>query len=210
MFAETSTLGLRINEAERRVQARRWVEVETAHGKIRVKVAADGSFAPEYEDCREIALATGVPLKHIIAAANYQYLSNFEMKYYLTTPLYYVNAAPHIGHTYSTLAADTIKRFRRMLGDEVFLTTGTDEHGQKVERSALAAGKTPEAFADAVSGEYRRQWDTLGIGYDAFHPNHGPEASRDGADAVSAVSGQTDSFTRAVTRGSTASSMSYM
>ena len=90
------------------------------------------------------------------------------MKYYLTTPLYYVNAAPHIGHTYSTLAADTIKRFRRMLGDDVFLTTGTDEHGQKVERSALAAGKTPEEFADTISGEYRRQWDALGIQYDAF------------------------------------------
>ncbi len=85
------------------------------------------------------------------------------MKYYFTTPLYYVNAAPHIGHTYTTLAADTIKRFRQMLGDDVFLTTGTDEHGQKVERSALAAGKTPEEFADAVSAEFRRQWDTLGL-----------------------------------------------
>jgi len=90
------------------------------------------------------------------------------MKFYFTTPLYYVNAAPHIGHTYTTLAADTIKRFRRMLGDDVFLTTGTDEHGQKVERSALAAGKTPEAFADAVAGEFQRQWDTLGLKYDAF------------------------------------------
>jgi methionyl-tRNA synthetase len=90
------------------------------------------------------------------------------MKFYFTTPLYYVNAAPHIGHTYTTLAADTIKRFRRMLGDDVFLATGTDEHGQKVERSALAAGKTPEAFADAVAGEFRNQWDTLGLKYDAF------------------------------------------
>jgi methionyl-tRNA synthetase len=90
------------------------------------------------------------------------------MKYYFTTPLYYVNAAPHIGHTYTTLAADTIKRFRRMLGDDVFLTTGTDEHGQKVERSALAAGKTPEAFADAVAAEFQRQWDTLGLKYDSF------------------------------------------
>ncbi len=90
------------------------------------------------------------------------------MKYYFTTPLYYVNAAPHIGHTYTTLAADTIKRFRQMLGDEVFLTTGTDEHGQKVERSAIAAGKTPDEFATAVADEFRRQWDTLGIQYDAF------------------------------------------
>ncbi|MGI8992269.1 MAG: methionine--tRNA ligase [Bryobacteraceae bacterium] len=90
------------------------------------------------------------------------------MKYYLTTPLYYVNAAPHLGHTYTTLAADAIKRFKRMQGYDVFLTTGTDEHGQKVERSAQAAGKTPEEFADVVSAEFRKQWDTLGLKYDYF------------------------------------------
>jgi methionyl-tRNA synthetase len=90
------------------------------------------------------------------------------MKYYFTTPLYYVNAAPHIGHTYTTLAADTIKRFRRMQGFDVTLTTGTDEHGQKVERSAQAAGKTPEEFTTVVSNEFRSQWDTLGIQYDRF------------------------------------------
>src|ERR1022692_3592914 len=90
------------------------------------------------------------------------------MKYYLTTPLYYVNAAPHIGHTYTTLAADTIKRFKRMQGFEVALTTGTDEHGQKVERSAQAAGKSPTDFTTIVSNEFRSQWDTLGIRYDHF------------------------------------------
>jgi len=90
------------------------------------------------------------------------------MKYYFTTPLYYVNAAPHIGHTYTTLAADTIKRFRRMQGFDAVLTTGTDEHGQKVERSAQAAGKTPEEFTTVVSNEFRTQWDTLGIQYDHF------------------------------------------
>ena len=90
------------------------------------------------------------------------------MKFYLTTPLYYVNAAPHVGHAYTTLAADAIKRFHILKGDDVFLTTGTDEHGQKVERSAIAAGKTPEAFADAVSAEFKNQWDSLGIPYDAF------------------------------------------
>jgi pyridinium-3,5-bisthiocarboxylic acid mononucleotide nickel chelatase len=74
MFAETSTLGLRIYAAERRVQEREWVDVHTPHGKIRMKVGGDGSFAPEYEDCRAIALATGVPLKQIIAAANHSYL----------------------------------------------------------------------------------------------------------------------------------------
>jgi methionyl-tRNA synthetase len=90
------------------------------------------------------------------------------MKYYLTTPLYYVNAAPHIGHTYTTLAADTIKRFKRMQGFHVALTTGTDEHGQKVERSAQAAGKSPEEFTTLISNEFRAQWDTLGIRYDHF------------------------------------------
>jgi methionyl-tRNA synthetase len=90
------------------------------------------------------------------------------MKYYFTTPIYYVNAAPHIGHTYTTLAADTIKRFKTMQGYDVVMTTGTDEHGQKVERSAEKAGKTPEAFVDAVAAEFRTQWDTLGLKYDRF------------------------------------------
>ena len=70
------------------------------------------------------------------------------MKYYLTTPIYYVNAAPHIGHTYTTIAADVIRRFKRMQGYNAILTTGTDEHGQKVERSARAQGKTPQEFTE--------------------------------------------------------------
>jgi uncharacterized protein (DUF111 family) len=74
VFAETSTLGVRIYEAERRVQARHWVDAETAHGTIRIKAGSDGSYAPEYEDCRRIALATGRPLKEIIADANHAYL----------------------------------------------------------------------------------------------------------------------------------------
>ncbi|MCU1327745.1 MAG: methionyl-tRNA synthetase [Bryobacterales bacterium] len=90
------------------------------------------------------------------------------MKYYLTTPIYYVNAAPHIGHTYTTLAADTIKRLRIMQGYDAILTTGTDEHGQKVERSALAMGLTPEAFTAIISNEYKALWDRLGIQYDHF------------------------------------------
>lgn len=76
VFAETTTLGLRIYEAERRVQARRWVEVETPHGKVRVKVGDGGNFTPEYEDCRALALSTGVPLRQIIAEANFAYLKN--------------------------------------------------------------------------------------------------------------------------------------
>jgi len=90
------------------------------------------------------------------------------MKYYLTTPIYYVNAAPHIGHAYTTLAADTIKRLKTMQGYTAVLTTGTDEHGQKVERSATAMGKSPEEFATIISNEFRTQWDKLGIQYDHF------------------------------------------
>jgi uncharacterized protein (TIGR00299 family) protein len=76
MFAETSTLGLRIYSAERRVQARRVMEVETSHGKVRIKISADGAFAPEYDDCRKLALASGIPLKQILAEANLAYLQN--------------------------------------------------------------------------------------------------------------------------------------
>ncbi len=98
------------------------------------------------------------------------------MKYYLTTPIYYVNAAPHIGHAYTTIAADTIKRLKRIQGYDVILTTGTDEHGQKIERAAAAAGKSPSEFTDLISGEFRRQWEILGLGVDRFQrttsPNH--------------------------------------
>jgi methionyl-tRNA synthetase len=95
-------------------------------------------------------------------------------KYYLTTPIYYVNAAPHIGHAYTTLVADTIRRFKRMQGYEVVLTTGTDEHGQKVERSAAAAGKSPEEFTDIISNEFREQWQKLGIEADRFQRTTNP------------------------------------
>ena len=74
VFAETSTLGLRVSTAERRVQARSFVEVETTHGKVRIKVSSDGSYAPEYEDCRSLALASGTALKQVIAEANYAYM----------------------------------------------------------------------------------------------------------------------------------------
>ncbi len=90
------------------------------------------------------------------------------MKYYLTTPLYYVNGAPHLGHAYSTCVADAIKRFRRMQGYEAVLTTGTDEHGQNVERAAKRAGRSAAEFADRVAAEFRRQWEAAGIQYDRF------------------------------------------
>jgi methionyl-tRNA synthetase len=89
-------------------------------------------------------------------------------KFYLTTPIYYVNARPHIGHAYTTIAADVIARRHRLLGDDTFLLTGTDEHGQKVERSAAAAGISPQQFADEVSASFRALWDRMGITYDDY------------------------------------------
>ncbi len=88
-------------------------------------------------------------------------------KYYLTTPIYYVNAAPHIGHAYTTIAAETIARLKRMQGyDPVVLTTGTDEHGTKVERAARAQGKTPQEFVGIISNEFRAQWHKLDLHVD--------------------------------------------
>jgi methionyl-tRNA synthetase len=88
--------------------------------------------------------------------------------FYITTPIYYVNARPHIGHTYTTIACDAIARRQRMLGVDTYFLTGTDEHGQKIERSANAAGKSPQQFTDEVSAEFRGLWDRMGISYDKF------------------------------------------
>ena len=81
--------------------------------------------------------------------------------YYLTTPIYYVNARPHLGTAYSTIVTDTIARYKRAQGFDVFFLTGTDEHGQKIERSAKATNCTPQEFVDKVSAEFRALWDTL-------------------------------------------------
>jgi len=89
-------------------------------------------------------------------------------RYYLTTPIYYVNARPHLGHAYSTIVCDAIALRKRALGIETFFLTGTDEHGQKIERSAEKAGRTPMEFATAISAEWRGLWDRLGLTYDDF------------------------------------------
>ena len=89
-------------------------------------------------------------------------------KFYITTPIYYVNARPHIGHAYTTIACDTVARRHRMLGDDTFFLTGTDEHGQKIERAAEAAGTSPQQYADQISGEFRALWKRMGISNDDF------------------------------------------
>jgi methionyl-tRNA synthetase len=89
-------------------------------------------------------------------------------KYYLTTPIYYVNARPHIGHAYTTIVADVIARRKRALGFDTRFLTGTDEHGQKIERSARQAGIAPQQFTDTVAAEFKGLWDRMGLSYDDF------------------------------------------
>jgi methionyl-tRNA synthetase len=89
-------------------------------------------------------------------------------KFYITTPIYYVNARPHIGHAYTTIVCDTIARRKRLLGYDTYFLTGTDEHGQKIERSAQAAGKTPKQFADEVSSLFRALFEKMNISNDDF------------------------------------------
>jgi methionyl-tRNA synthetase len=83
--------------------------------------------------------------------------------FYVTTPIYYVNARPHIGHAYTTIVADVLARRHRLLGEDTFFLTGTDEHGQKIERSAAAAGIPPQQFADQVSKSFENLWKRMGI-----------------------------------------------
>ncbi|MDQ4132263.1 MAG: methionine--tRNA ligase [Actinomycetota bacterium] len=89
-------------------------------------------------------------------------------KFYVTTPIYYVNDAPHIGHAYTTIIADALSRWHRLLGEDVFFLTGTDEYGLKNQRSAEAAGLEPQALADRNSARFREAWDQLDIAYDDF------------------------------------------
>jgi methionyl-tRNA synthetase len=88
--------------------------------------------------------------------------------FYVTTPIYYVNDVPHIGHAYTTIIADVLARWKKMSGAEVFFLTGTDEHGQKIEKAAAEKGTTPKALADAVVNRARDLWKALGIEYDFF------------------------------------------
>lgn len=90
------------------------------------------------------------------------------MKYYLTTPLYYVNSKPHIGHSYTNIAADALARFQRLKGNEVLFLTGTDEHGQKIAKAAQSAAMEPGPFTDKMSMTFRELWKTLNISYDDF------------------------------------------
>ncbi|MEB3256120.1 MAG: methionine--tRNA ligase, partial [Synechococcaceae cyanobacterium] len=100
------------------------------------------------------------------------------MSFTLTTPLYYVNDRPHLGSTYTTLACDTIARFQRLRGEQVIFISGCDEHGLKIQRTAEAAGLTPQAHCDAVSEQFRGLWQRWGISLDRFVRTTDPRHQR--------------------------------
>jgi len=88
--------------------------------------------------------------------------------FYVTTPIYYVNASPHIGHAYTTIVADVMARFYRLSGYRTFFMTGTDEHGDKIAEAARKANTTPQAYADMISAQFRELWPQLAITNDYF------------------------------------------
>ena len=89
-------------------------------------------------------------------------------KFYITTPIYYPSGNPHIGHCYTTVACDTIARFKRMQGYDVMFLTGTDEHGQKIELKAKEQGVTPKEYVDPIVANFKRLWETMGVSYDRY------------------------------------------
>jgi len=89
-------------------------------------------------------------------------------KFYITTPIYYVNDTPHIGHAYTTILADVLSRYHKVEGDDVFFLTGLDEHGQKVQQAAEKRGLSPQAHCDDLAPRFLQLWDKLGIQYDDF------------------------------------------
>ncbi|MDA0240034.1 MAG: class I tRNA ligase family protein, partial [Proteobacteria bacterium] len=88
--------------------------------------------------------------------------------YYITTAISYVNGPPHLGHAYEAISTDVMARFKRLDGYDVKFLTGTDEHGQKVEKTAIAAGKEPQEFCDEIAGLFQRMTETLNISNDDF------------------------------------------
>ena len=95
-------------------------------------------------------------------------MSPADRVFYLTTPIYYVNATPHLGHAYTTIVADAMARYHRLAGDDVRFLTGTDEHGDKIAQAAAKAGVKPRAYTDGISAKFRETWQRLGISNDDF------------------------------------------
>ena len=99
-------------------------------------------------------------------------------RFYITTPIYYVNAPPHSGHAYTTIVADTVSRYHRLAGRQVYFLTGTDEHGDKIARAAAQANESPQVYADRISGLFRRAWQDMDLRFDQFIRTTEPRHAR--------------------------------
>ena len=95
-------------------------------------------------------------------------IKHMNKKFYITTAIDYSNDVIHVGHSYQKLLADVLARYHRLIGDETYFLTGTDEHGQKVEKSATEKGIEPKEFVDKIAEEDKREWKSLDISYDRF------------------------------------------
>lgn len=95
-------------------------------------------------------------------------MARVKNKFYITTPIYYVNDKPHVGHAYTTVAADVLARWHKIRGDQTFFLTGTDEHGAKIAAAAAAAGKSEKEFVDEKAAAFKKAWQKLNINYDNF------------------------------------------
>lgn len=115
-------------------------------------------------------------------------------KYYITTPIYYINDKPHIGHAYTTIAADVLARYHRGLGQEVFFLTGTDENSQKTVTAATAADKPLKQYTDEMASHWQQMWDTLGISYDRFIRTTEPEHAKSVLELVDRVKASGDIY----------------
>ena len=113
---------------------------------------------------------------------------------YITTPLYYVNAEPHLGSTYTNVVCDAFARFHRQRGVDTFLLTGTDEHGEKIVEAAAAAARTPREFVDQVSATFRAVWDSVGIRYDHFMRTSDPHHVRFVQDVLARIHANGDIY----------------
>ncbi len=114
--------------------------------------------------------------------------------YYLTTPIYYVNDLPHIGHIFTTIVADTLARYRRLAGDDVRFLTGTDEHGQNIERAAAREGVTEQQLADRVVARYHELWKTFGISHDDFIRTTEPRHERGVLELIRRIAAKGDLY----------------
>ena len=99
-------------------------------------------------------------------------------KFFITTPIYYVNDVPHIGHAYTTIAADVLARWNRLHGKEVFFLTGTDEHGMKIAQAAAAHNKEPQQYVDEIAAQFQEVWKSLRISNDRFIRTTSPDHQR--------------------------------